>query len=164
MADSEPREPGGTAGGAPEALLEALLQAAAANDSARLQALCQAHQEAVLRHFDEWRRVPAGMRAQPAALDRYALGLMAVAQCFDKQLHRPELLRLLIGTEASNPLTLWQHRLADVRRLFKQLRYGDAKDLLTKLYPGRVVVQVNIDPIAAGGGGIHCVTKNLPAI
>ena len=49
-------------------------------------------------------------------------------------------------------------------------QFGDAaadkyaKDLLTKLYPGRVVVQVNIDPIAAGGGGIHCVTKNLPAI
>ncbi len=39
-----------------------------------------------------------------------------------------------------------------------------AKDLLTKLYPGRVVVQVNIDPIAAGGGGIHCVTKNMPAV
>jgi agmatine deiminase len=26
------------------------------------------------------------------------------------------------------------------------------------------VVQVNIDPIAAGGGGIHCVTKNMPAV
>ncbi|MFP5420854.1 MAG: agmatine/peptidylarginine deiminase [Gammaproteobacteria bacterium] len=39
-----------------------------------------------------------------------------------------------------------------------------AKDLLAKLYPGRVVVQVNIDPIAGGGGGIHCVTKNMPAV
>lgn len=36
------------------------------------------------------------------------------------------------------------------------------KELLSKLYPGRVVEQVNIDPIAAGGGGIHCVTKNMP--
>ncbi len=49
-------------------------------------------------------------------------------------------------------------------------QFGDAaadkfaKDLLTKLYPGRVVVQVNIDPIAAGGGGIHCVTKNMPLV
>lgn len=49
-------------------------------------------------------------------------------------------------------------------------QFGDAaadkyaKDLLAKLYPGRVVVQVNIDPIAAGGGGIHCVSKNLPAV
>ncbi|AOE85480.1 agmatine deiminase family protein [Pseudomonas sp. TCU-HL1] len=49
-------------------------------------------------------------------------------------------------------------------------QFGDAaadkycKDLLTKLYPGRVVEQINIDPIAAGGGGIHCVTKNLPLV
>lgn len=47
-------------------------------------------------------------------------------------------------------------------------QFGDAKadshckDLLTTLYPGREVVQINIDPIAAGGGGIHCVTKNMP--
>jgi len=34
--------------------------------------------------------------------------------------------------------------------------------LLAKLYPGRDIVQLNIDPIAGGGGGIHCVTKNLP--
>ena len=46
--------------------------------------------------------------------------------------------------------------------------FGDAeadarcRDLLKSLYPGREVVQINIDPIAAGGGGIHCVSKNLP--
>jgi agmatine deiminase len=39
-----------------------------------------------------------------------------------------------------------------------------AKSLLTRLYPGRTVVQLNIDPIAAGGGGIHCVTKNMPKV
>lgn len=33
--------------------------------------------------------------------------------------------------------------------------------VLTGFYRGREVVQVNIDPIAAGGGGIHCVAKNL---
>jgi agmatine deiminase len=49
-------------------------------------------------------------------------------------------------------------------------QFGDAaadkycKDLLTKLYPGRAIVQVNIDPIAGGGGGIHCVTKNMPRL
>lgn len=36
------------------------------------------------------------------------------------------------------------------------------KRLLASLYPARAVVQVNIDPIASGGGGIHCVTKNMP--
>ncbi|AMR66323.1 agmatine deiminase family protein [Aquipseudomonas alcaligenes] len=49
-------------------------------------------------------------------------------------------------------------------------QFGDAaadkycKDLLTQLYPGRAIVQVNIDPIAGGGGGIHCVTKNMPRL
>ncbi|MFJ2318878.1 agmatine/peptidylarginine deiminase [Pseudomonas sp. NPDC087817] len=38
-----------------------------------------------------------------------------------------------------------------------------AFDLLQKLYPDREVVQLNIDAIAAGGGGIHCVTSHQPA-
>lgn len=34
-----------------------------------------------------------------------------------------------------------------------------AKEIYAQLYPGRAVIQVNIDPIAAGGGGIHCTTQ-----
>lgn len=36
--------------------------------------------------------------------------------------------------------------------------------LLGELYPDREIVQLDIDPIAAGGGGIHCVTSHLPAV
>lgn len=36
---------------------------------------------------------------------------------------------------------------------------ANAKARLAELYPGRVVVQINIDPIALGGGGIHCTTQ-----
>ncbi|KKI21495.1 agmatine deiminase [Leucobacter sp. Ag1] len=36
---------------------------------------------------------------------------------------------------------------------------GFARKTLEGLFPGREVVQVNIDPIAAGGGGIHCATQ-----
>jgi len=41
---------------------------------------------------------------------------------------------------------------------------ADAKafDLLSELYPDREVVQLNIDAISAGGGGIHCVTSHQP--
>ena len=39
-----------------------------------------------------------------------------------------------------------------------------AADQLGKLYPGRRVVQVDIDAIAAGGGGIHCATQQQPAL
>ena len=45
-------------------------------------------------------------------------------------------------------------------------KIADAKalKLLTTLYPGREVVQLNIDAISAGGGGIHCVTSHQPRV
>ncbi|WP_286914130.1 MULTISPECIES: agmatine deiminase family protein [unclassified Pseudomonas] len=48
-------------------------------------------------------------------------------------------------------------------------QFGDAqadekaRALLAALYPGRKIVQLDIDAIAAGGGGIHCVTHQCPA-
>lgn len=45
-------------------------------------------------------------------------------------------------------------------------RRGDAKarSLLQELFPKRDIVQLNIDAVAAGGGGIHCTTQQEPAI
>ena len=40
---------------------------------------------------------------------------------------------------------------------------GAAKTTLQRLFPDREVVQINIDAIAAGGGGIHCATQQEPA-
>jgi agmatine deiminase len=37
-----------------------------------------------------------------------------------------------------------------------------AKSILQELFPGRDIVQLNIDAIAAGGGGIHCTTQQQP--
>jgi agmatine deiminase len=48
-------------------------------------------------------------------------------------------------------------------------RFGDrpaddaARSLVTGLYPGREVVQLTINNLAEGGGGIHCVTQQQPA-
>lgn len=48
--------------------------------------------------------------------------------------------------------------------------FGDAKadanarDALKDLFPKREVVQLNIDGVAAGGGGIHCTTQQEPAV
>lgn len=39
---------------------------------------------------------------------------------------------------------------------------GAAKEKLRALFPGREIVQINIDGIAAGGGGIHCITQQEP--
>ncbi|MEU5210052.1 agmatine deiminase family protein [Streptomyces sp. NPDC020742] len=47
-------------------------------------------------------------------------------------------------------------------------RFGDRKaddhaaSLLRDLYPGRKVVQVSVDTLGEGGGGIHCATQQLP--
>nr|WP_197086739.1 agmatine deiminase family protein [Bradyrhizobium sp. LTSPM299] len=37
-----------------------------------------------------------------------------------------------------------------------------ARDTLRELFPDREIVQLNIDGIAAGGGGIHCTTQQQP--
>lgn len=37
-----------------------------------------------------------------------------------------------------------------------------SRSALENLFPGRVVVQINIDGIASGGGGIHCATQQEP--
>ena len=48
--------------------------------------------------------------------------------------------------------------------------FGDAKadanarDTLKDLFPRREVVQLNVDGVAAGGGGIHCTTQQEPAV
>ncbi|MBR1204247.1 MULTISPECIES: agmatine/peptidylarginine deiminase [unclassified Bradyrhizobium] len=38
----------------------------------------------------------------------------------------------------------------------------NACERLRELYPGREIIQLNIDGIAAGGGGIHCTTQQQP--
>jgi agmatine deiminase len=40
---------------------------------------------------------------------------------------------------------------------------ANAKAVLTSLFPGRVIEQLNIDSLGNGGGGIHCVTQPQPA-
>ncbi len=39
---------------------------------------------------------------------------------------------------------------------------GAAAEVMSRLYPGREVVQIDIDPVAEGGGGIHCATQQQP--
>ena len=50
--------------------------------------------------------------------------------------------------------------------VLRTVKAADTKafELLSQLYPDREVVQLNIDAVAAGGGGIHCVTSHQPAV
>ncbi|MFJ8478060.1 agmatine/peptidylarginine deiminase [Kitasatospora sp. NPDC094011] len=49
-------------------------------------------------------------------------------------------------------------------------KFGDdradtrAQQTLKQYFPGREIVPVKIDAIAAGGGGIHCATHDIPAV
>jgi agmatine deiminase len=40
---------------------------------------------------------------------------------------------------------------------------ANARAILREQFPGREIVQLDIDAIAAGGGGIHCTTQQQPA-
>lgn len=37
-----------------------------------------------------------------------------------------------------------------------------AREVLASLFPDREIVQLDIDALAAGGGGIHCATQQQP--
>ncbi|MEM8708196.1 MAG: agmatine deiminase family protein, partial [Actinomycetota bacterium] len=39
-----------------------------------------------------------------------------------------------------------------------------AAEQIGAAYPGREIVALNIDPVAAGGGGIHCATQQQPRL
>lgn len=41
---------------------------------------------------------------------------------------------------------------------------GLAAEQIGALYPDRQVVTIDIDPVSAGGGGIHCATQQQPAV
>lgn len=39
-----------------------------------------------------------------------------------------------------------------------------ARDTLARLYPGREIVMLNVDPLGEMGGGIHCATQQMPEV
>ena len=51
----------------------------------------------------------------------------------------------------------------DIPELTKQADAA-AKAMLGDLFPGREIVMLDIDALAAGGGGIHCATQQQPRI
>jgi tetratricopeptide (TPR) repeat protein len=114
----------------PDALREQLFNAPS---PAALSRLCRQHAELIRAHFDAWRKVPADIREQPALVQRYMNGLVAIGQTFAGDLADPSLMQLLLGPPGSNPIERWQQRLDEARKLKEALRYRDAASLLTDL-------------------------------
>ncbi len=119
--------------GDPEQLRTLLFDAAAAGDQKRFDALCRANQDAIVRLFPEWQKVPESIRKDPAAVPRFAQGLIAVARHFAERLGRPELLQRLKGTPEDNPLWRWQEALRQTQAMMQELRYQEAAGRLSDL-------------------------------
>ncbi|MGE0712396.1 MAG: tetratricopeptide repeat protein [Planctomycetota bacterium] len=117
----------------PEALRARLFEAVHTGDRDLLWRLCLGHREVVVNHFPDWRRVPLEARGEPAALERYASGLLGVAACFAERLGDPALLEALTGADApdQNPLVGWERALVDALELANELRYPEAIALLS---------------------------------
>jgi tetratricopeptide (TPR) repeat protein len=116
-----------------EQLRSLLIDAASARDGKRIRALCRAHAGMIYQHFADWRKPPAAIRDDPARMECYVQGLVAVAQFFNDCLGRPELFEQLTGSPESNPLLRWQKALDQARNHMKDLRYREAADQLNNL-------------------------------
>src|SRR5690242_16235152 len=115
----------------PEQLKKLLFDAAGAGDHRKLEQLGRANRQAVLDHFPTWQKVPEVLRGDPAAMQRYVQAMVAVAEFFAQRLGEPSLLQRLMGSPQSNPLVQWQDRLAQAKQLMTELRYPEARDLLS---------------------------------
>jgi tetratricopeptide (TPR) repeat protein len=113
-----------------DGIREALIEAVSSGDHHLLAQLCAKHQVTIRRDFTTWTRVPVELRADPAAVQRYANGLIGLAQFFATQLGDPALLNAIVGPQESNPIVLWQRALGQAHELMGQSRYGDARQVL----------------------------------
>jgi hypothetical protein len=87
--------------GRSEGVRDLLFDAIARGDDAALQRLCTRHREAIVEGFRDW-RVPEAARADRAAVERWALSLIAIAQCLARQGEtRP--LESMVGGPRDNP-------------------------------------------------------------
>jgi tetratricopeptide (TPR) repeat protein len=114
-------------------LRASLFEAAWAGDSKQLERLCQENAQEIHLCFPAWRKVPDELRSDRAAMQHYVQGLISIAQTFADRLGSPQLLERLTGTPQSNPLTRWKESLTAARQLMGELRYGEARALLTDL-------------------------------
>ena len=110
----------------------ALIDAVSSGDHRRLAELCTAHRVTIGREFSGWARVPAEVRADPAAVQRHAGALIAVAHFFATQLGDSSLIDAMVGPSESNPVLAWQRALGRAQQLMGELRYGDARQVLSK--------------------------------
>ena len=114
---------------APLDLREALLEAVERQDMKTLVSLCGKHQAEIRKAFPGWCTVPAEIRNDRKACDRYIQGLAATASCFEQAGDR-SLMALLTGGQSSNPLIGWEKDLTEANRLLANEQFEQVLTLL----------------------------------
>jgi tetratricopeptide (TPR) repeat protein len=112
----------------PEALRDALIDAAEVSDDGELKKLIAKQRDDIRAHFPSWTTVPEPIRADAAQRKRYVEGLIAVANHFKTVLDDPSLIARMTGPPAANPLIRWEQRLrmADEAMIAGKYREAEA--------------------------------------
>jgi tetratricopeptide (TPR) repeat protein len=112
---------------APEALRDALVDAAEAGDQARVRKLAAEERDSIREHFASWQKVPEPIRADAQQTQRYVAGLIAVAEHFKRALGDSSLLDRVTGPPDGNPLVKWEKALHAAQDAIAAHRYPQAE-------------------------------------
>ena len=109
------------------ARLDALI---ADGDAAEIEALCRSQRAQIAAGFATWKTVPPEVRADPAATQRYANTVIAVAQLFAGALADPSLMAMLVGAPKDNPIVRWQAAIEQARAAMVERAHDEARTIL----------------------------------
>ncbi len=109
-----------------------LQQVLAAECATELEELVSANLDQVLEVCPGWTTVPAPIRGDSQAVNRYANRVFQVARLLNAKGHH-ELLRTIEGDRDSNPVYRWREAMARSEALADAGRYADSAEILSSL-------------------------------
>lgn len=135
-------------------VLESLLEAAAKQDFKTLTQLCWKHQEEIRGSFAVWSKVPEVVRkGDPATINRFAEGLIAIAQTFELN-GDASLLSHLRGKDSGNPIIQWEADLIEAQSLL------DSGKLMEAILMFQAILSKNAE-LLAGTAIDHYLPRTL---
>jgi hypothetical protein len=113
-------------------LRDSLLDAAQEGDEESLGRMCRDERDRILANFRTWQKVPKELQADPSAIDRYARGMIAVADWFARN-GSPQLWEALQGPGGDKPIERWQERFGESDRLKANGHFAQAIVILEEI-------------------------------
>lgn len=119
----------------PTDLRSELFTAIAKGDARDIARMCEQHEAEILERFPDWQTVPLEVREEPAAMQRYANGLIGVAVHFMSERGLPALMQRLQGGSSpeDNPAAAWGNTLQEAQHLKETLDFEAGIKLLSDL-------------------------------